>query len=114
MATIGAPFTETAKKVMLSGSGELGEEVVIELQRCGVEVIACDAYENAPAMKGVDRPQVFSILDGAALRRVNEEEKPAVAGKRCKRKGGKLGRAESVGKAREKARGVIAGRETRL
>ena len=50
MATIGTPFTNTAKKVLLCGSGELGKEVVIELQRYGVEVIACDSYENAPTV----------------------------------------------------------------
>ena len=76
MTTIGTPFTATAKKVLLCGSGELGKEVVIELQRYGVEVIACDAYENAPAMQVADRAHVFSMLDGAALRRVIEEENP--------------------------------------
>jgi len=76
MATIGTPFTSTAKKVLLCGSGELGKEVVIELQRYGVEVIACDAYANAPAMQVADRSHVFSMLDGEALRRVIEEEKP--------------------------------------
>ncbi len=76
MATIGTPFTATAKKVLLCGSGELGKEVVIELQRYGVEVIACDAYENAPAMQVADRAYVFSMLDGAELRRVIEKEQP--------------------------------------
>ena len=76
MTTLGTPFTATAKKVMLCGSGELGKEVVIELQRYGVEVIACDAYENAPAMQVADRSHVFSMLDGAELRRVIELEKP--------------------------------------
>lgn len=61
---------------MLCGSGELGKEVVIELQRYGVEVIACDAYPNAPAMQVADRSHVFSMLDGEALRRVIELEKP--------------------------------------
>lgn len=73
---IGTPFTSSAKKVMLCGSGELGKEVVIELQRYGVEVIACDAYENAPAMQVADRSHVFSMLDGAKLREVVELEKP--------------------------------------
>ncbi|MEN8693241.1 MAG: formate-dependent phosphoribosylglycinamide formyltransferase [Akkermansiaceae bacterium] len=76
MTSIGTPFTDTAKKVMLCGSGELGKEVVIELQRYGVEVIACDAYANAPAMQVADRSHVFSMLDGKALRRVIEEEEP--------------------------------------
>lgn len=73
---IGTPFTSSAKKVMLCGSGELGKEVVIELQRYGVEVIACDAYANAPAMQVADRSHVFSMLDGAELRRVVELEQP--------------------------------------
>ena len=76
MATIGTPFTDTATRVMLCGSGELGKEVVIELQRYGVEVIAVDAYENAPAMQVADRSRVVSMLDGDALRKVIEEEKP--------------------------------------
>ena len=58
------------------GSGELGKEVVIELQRLGVEVIACDRYENAPAMQVAHRSHVLSMLDGEALRRVVEMEKP--------------------------------------
>ena len=58
------------------GSGELGKEVVIELQRLGVEVIACDRYEDAPAMQVAHRSHVLSMLDGAALRRVVELEKP--------------------------------------
>jgi len=58
------------------GSGELGKEVVIELQRLGVEVIACDRYENAPAMQVADRSHSFSMLDSAEMRRVIEAEKP--------------------------------------
>ncbi|MEW8498986.1 MAG: formate-dependent phosphoribosylglycinamide formyltransferase, partial [Candidatus Thiodiazotropha taylori] len=58
------------------GSGELGKEVVIELQRYGCEVIACDRYENAPAMQVADRAYTFSMLDGDALREVIEQEKP--------------------------------------
>jgi len=76
MPTIGTPFTSSAKKVMLCGSGELGKEVVIELQRYGVEVIACDSYENAPAMQVADRCHVFSMLNGDELRRVIQLEKP--------------------------------------
>ncbi|MDA7597932.1 formate-dependent phosphoribosylglycinamide formyltransferase [bacterium] len=76
MASIGTPFTDTATRVMLCGSGELGKEVIIELQRYGVEVIAVDAYENAPAMQVADRSRVVSMLDGDALRKVIEEEKP--------------------------------------
>ncbi|MCH7225770.1 formate-dependent phosphoribosylglycinamide formyltransferase [Haloferula sp. A504] len=76
MSSLGTPFTAGAKRVMLCGSGELGKEVVIELQRYGVEVIACDAYPNAPAMQVADRAHVFSMLDGAELRRVIELEKP--------------------------------------
>jgi len=76
MASIGTPFTSEAVRVMLCGSGELGKEVVIELQRYGVEVIAVDAYENAPAMQVADRSHVVSMLDGEALRAVIEKEQP--------------------------------------
>lgn len=76
MATIGTPFSSSATKILLCGSGELGKEVVIELQRYGCEVIACDRYENAPAMQVADRSYTFSMLDGAELRRVIEREKP--------------------------------------
>jgi phosphoribosylglycinamide formyltransferase 2 len=58
------------------GAGELGKEVVIELQRLGVEVIACDRYDNAPAMQVADRSHTFSMLDGKELRRVVEAERP--------------------------------------
>ena len=76
MATIGTPFSPTATRVLMCGSGELGKEVVIELQRLGVEVIACDRYDNAPAMQVADRSYAFSMLDGARLREVIEQEKP--------------------------------------
>ena len=76
MARIGTPFTDGATRVMLCGSGELGKEVVIELQRYGVEVIAVDSYANAPAMQVADRSHVVSMLDGAALRAVIEAERP--------------------------------------
>ena len=74
--SIGTPFKSTAKKVLLCGSGELGKEVVLELQRYGVEVIALDAYEDAPAMQVADRSHVVSMLDGPALREVIERENP--------------------------------------
>lgn len=74
--SIGTPFKSSALKVLLCGSGELGKEVVIELQRYGVEVIAVDAYADAPAMQVADRAHVLSMLDGAALRAVIESEKP--------------------------------------
>ncbi len=76
MARIGTPLSPTATKVLMLGSGELGKEVVIELQRLGVEVIAADRYENAPAMQVAHRSRVLSMLDGEALRRVVESEKP--------------------------------------
>ncbi len=76
MASIGTPFTDGATRVMLCGAGELGKEVVIELQRYGIEVIAVDSYANAPAMQVADRSHVVSMLDGAALRAVIELEKP--------------------------------------
>jgi len=76
MVSIGTPFSSSACKVLLCGSGELGKEVAVELQRLGVEVIACDRYENAPAMQVADRSYCFSMLDGDELRRVIELEKP--------------------------------------
>ena len=76
MATIGTPLSSSATKVMLLGSGELGKEVVIELQRLGCEVIAVDRYANAPAMQVAHRHHVVSMLDGEALRRIIELEKP--------------------------------------
>ncbi|SFR56871.1 formate-dependent phosphoribosylglycinamide formyltransferase [Thiomicrospira sp. ALE5] len=76
MVTIGTPFSATATRVMLCGSGELGKEVVIELQRLGVEVIAVDRYANAPAMQVADHSHVINMLDGAALRQIIEQEQP--------------------------------------
>ncbi|MDE6198257.1 MAG: formate-dependent phosphoribosylglycinamide formyltransferase [Muribaculaceae bacterium] len=76
MVKIGSVMTPIGKKAMLLGSGELGKEVAIELQRYGVEVIACDRYANAPAMQIAHRSYVFNMLDGAALREVIEKEKP--------------------------------------
>lgn len=76
MTTIGTPFTDNATRVMICGSGELGKEVVIELQRFGIEVIAVDSYANAPAMQVADRCHVLSMLDGIALRDVIEKEQP--------------------------------------
>jgi len=76
MTTIGTPLSPTANRVLLCGSGELGKEVVIELQRMGVEVIAVDRYENAPAMQVAHRSYSLSMLDGKALRNVIEKEKP--------------------------------------
>lgn len=75
---LGTPFSSTATRVMLLGSGELGREVIIELKRLGCEVIAVDRYEHAPGMQVADRSHVISMLDGAALRRVIELEKPAL------------------------------------
>ena len=76
MTTIGTPMSPTATKVVLCGSGELGKEFVIELQRYGVEVIALDKYANAPAMQVADRSYVLSMLDGKALRKIIEKENP--------------------------------------
>lgn len=69
-------MSATAKKVVLCGSGELGKEFVIELQRYGVEVVALDKYENAPAMQVAHRSYVVSMLDGKRLREIIEKEKP--------------------------------------
>jgi phosphoribosylglycinamide formyltransferase 2 len=76
MKPIGTPKSPHATRVLLLGSGELGKEVVIELQRFGVEVIACDRYADAPAMQVAHRSHVIDMLDRAALRSVIEREKP--------------------------------------
>ncbi|MCE5225784.1 MAG: formate-dependent phosphoribosylglycinamide formyltransferase [Porphyromonadaceae bacterium] len=76
MVKIGTPMSPVATKVVLCGSGELGKEFVIELQRYGVEVIALDKYPNAPAMQVAHRSYVVSMLDGARLREIIEKEKP--------------------------------------
>jgi phosphoribosylglycinamide formyltransferase 2 len=76
MTSLGTKFSPTATKVLMLGSGELGKEVVIELQRLGVEVIACDRYANAPAMQVADRSHSFSMLDSSEMRRVIEQEQP--------------------------------------
>ena len=74
----GTPLTSVATKALLLGSGELGKEVALELQRYGVEVIACDKYANAPAMQVAHRCHVFNMLDGAKLRQVIETEQPSL------------------------------------
>ncbi len=76
MTKLGTPFTKSGTKAMLLGSGELGKEVTIELQRYGVEVVACDKYADAPAMQVANRARVFDMTDPEALRRAIIEEKP--------------------------------------
>lgn len=76
MPRIGTPLSASAVRVLLCGSGELGKELVIELQRLGVEVIAVDRYAGAPAMQVAHRHHVIDMLDGAALRAIIELEKP--------------------------------------
>ncbi len=76
MAKIGSVMTPVGRKALLLGSGELGKEVAIELQRLGVEVVACDKYANAPAMQVAHRSYVFDMLDGEKLRQIVEREKP--------------------------------------
>lgn len=76
MAKIGTTFTKSGKKAVLCGSGELGKEVAIELQRYGVEVVALDKYANAPAMHVAHSNHVFPMLDGDKLKSVIIEEKP--------------------------------------
>ena len=76
MTKIGTTFTKSGKKAVLCGSGELGKEVAIELQRYGVEVVALDKYANAPAMHIAHSSHVLSMLDGDALEAVIREEKP--------------------------------------
>ena len=76
MASIGSVMTSVGRKALLLGSGELGKEVAIELQRLGVEVVACDKYPNAPAMQTSHRNYVFNMLDGDTLAQIVELEKP--------------------------------------
>ena len=76
MTNIGTPLSPTATRVLLCGGGELGKEVVIELQRLGVEVIVVDRYEHAPAMQVAHRSHTLSMLDGDALREIIEAEQP--------------------------------------
>lgn len=76
MAKIGSVFSPAGVKALLLGSGELGKEVAIELQRMGVEVVACDRYQHAPAMQVAHRGHTLSMLDGEALRAVIEAERP--------------------------------------
>lgn len=73
---IGTPLKKNAKKVLLLGSGELGRELALELMRLGCEVIACDRYDNAPAMQIAHRSHTFSMLDAKALEKVVYQEKP--------------------------------------
>ncbi|MFT3762578.1 MAG: formate-dependent phosphoribosylglycinamide formyltransferase [Pseudoxanthomonas sp.] len=76
MTTLGTPLSPSATRVLLLGSGELGKEVAIELQRFGVEVIAADRYADAPAMQVAHRSHVLDMLDPAALKALIEKEKP--------------------------------------
>jgi phosphoribosylglycinamide formyltransferase 2 len=76
MVTIGTPLSPHATRVLLLGSGELGKEVAIELQRFGVEVIAADRYANAPAMQVAHRSHVLDMLDGDAVRALIAAERP--------------------------------------
>ena len=78
ITVIGTPFTDIATGVMLLGSGELGREVALELIRYGCEVIAVDRYAHAPAMQVAQHSHVINMLDGAALRALVEQEKPAL------------------------------------
>lgn len=76
MIRLGTPGTETEIRLLMLGSGELGKEVVLEAQRLGVTVIACDRYANAPAMQVAHRSHVFPMTDGAKLRAIVEAERP--------------------------------------
>ena len=76
MNRLGTALTPDATKVMMLGCGELGKEVVIELQRLGVEVVAVDRYANAPAMQVAHRSHVIDMLDGPALQQIIEREAP--------------------------------------
>ena len=74
--TLGTPLSRSARRVLLLGAGELGKEVAIELQRFGVEVVAADRYDNAPAMQVAHRSHTLNMLDPAALRDLVMHEKP--------------------------------------
>ena len=76
MVTLGTPLSPHAFRVLLLGSGELGKEVAIELQRFGVEVVAADRYADAPAMQVAHRSHVLDMLDGAAVRALVDTERP--------------------------------------
>lgn len=76
MPTIGTATTASRTKVLMLGSGELGKEVTLELQRYGVEVVAVDRYADAPAMQVAHASHVVAMTDGAALRKIIEAEKP--------------------------------------
>lgn len=73
---IGTPLSPTATRVLFCGGGELAKEVVIELQRFGVEVIVLDRYKDAPAMQLAHRSHIINMLDGDALRQIIETEQP--------------------------------------
>ena len=74
--TLGTPLSPSATRVMLLGSGELGKEVIMSLQRLGVEVIAVDRYPNAPGHQVAHRAHVIDMTDGAALEALIEQERP--------------------------------------
>ena len=76
MAKIGSVMTPVGRKALLLGSGELGKEVALELQRYNVEVVACDRYANAPAMQIAHRSLVFNMLDPDSLKDVILSERP--------------------------------------
>ena len=78
MTRIGTPLSPTATKVMLLGAGELGKEVIIELQRLGVETIAVDRYADAPGQQVAHRAHVITMTDAAALRAVVDAERPHI------------------------------------
>jgi phosphoribosylglycinamide formyltransferase 2 len=76
MTTLGTPLSASATRVLLLGAGELGKEVIIALQRLGVEVVAVDRYPHAPGQQVAHRAHVIDMTDGAALRRLIEQERP--------------------------------------
>src|SRR5207237_10505717 len=76
--SIGTPLSPSATRVMLLGSGELGKEIIIALQRLGVETIAVDRYANAPGHQVAHRAHVVAMTDAHALRRVIEQEHPRI------------------------------------
>ena len=77
LLNIGTPLSRSATRVMLLGSGELGKEVIIALQRLGIETIAVDRYPDAPGHQVAHRAHVINMADGAALRELVDHERPA-------------------------------------
>ena len=97
MTTLGTPLSPSATRVMLLGSGELGKEVLIALQRLGVETIAVDRYENAPGQQVAHHARTITMSDPAQLKALIEAEKPQLAGAEQHHAGGGRGKGRAEG-----------------